>query len=349
MPILSVIIPVYNSQEYLRECLDSILNQTFDDYEIICINDGSSDNSYEILKEYENKDKRVVVYNQTNKGASTARNLGMANSNGKYITFMDSDDCIEKDTYEKALKYIDDVDVVCFGIKTFGEHFSDITRKSDDNYFTLKYKGKHLLNENIILKTDCSVCNKIFKKSIIKQYSISFPDGLHYEDSEFLWKYILSSQNIYFLNEYFYKYRRHPGSVMHATFGNCDYAIEQLLVMENLYNYLKSNGKYDSNRQLFLKLFKNSFIFSYVYSTETSKKNVLDKAVDYANRFFISAGVKNSFINSLLDRNLQWLFEPKLSFFEQIFSLKNIPAPNLKCKYKQVCILGIKFRLRINK
>ena len=99
-PKISVIIPVYNVEKYLRECLDSIVNQTFKDIEIICVDDGSTDKSLEILREYEQKDKRIIVISQPNKGVSTARNIGMQQATGKYMMFVDSDDYITQNACE---------------------------------------------------------------------------------------------------------------------------------------------------------------------------------------------------------------------------------------------------------
>ena len=97
MPKVSIILPVYNVEKYLSQCLDSIVNQTLKDFECICINDGSPDNSLAILKEYASKDSRIKIINQENKGQSSARNVGMNFSKGKYIAFIDSDDWISTD------------------------------------------------------------------------------------------------------------------------------------------------------------------------------------------------------------------------------------------------------------
>ena len=102
MPKVSVIIPVYNTERYLRRCLDSVCNQTLSDIEIICINDCSTDNSLDILKEYADKDKRIKIINfKENKGAAVARNTGIDIVNGEYIGFIDSDDFVDSDFYEK--------------------------------------------------------------------------------------------------------------------------------------------------------------------------------------------------------------------------------------------------------
>ena len=96
MPKISVIIPVYNVSEFIPKCLVSILNQNFDDIEIICVNDGSSDNSLTILKDFENKDKRIIVIDKENEGSGVARNAGLAIAKGKYVYFVDGDDWLEE-------------------------------------------------------------------------------------------------------------------------------------------------------------------------------------------------------------------------------------------------------------
>ncbi len=114
-PKVSIIVPVYNVENYLNRCLDSLINQSFDDIEIICINDGSTDRSLEILKDYEKKDNRVKIINKENSGVSNCRNKGIKVSNGEYIVFVDSDDWIDIDTYEimmdNIIKYNADIAV----------------------------------------------------------------------------------------------------------------------------------------------------------------------------------------------------------------------------------------------
>jgi len=104
MTKISVIIPVYNTEKYLKECLESIINQTLTDIEIICINDGSTDNSLDILNSYANSDKRIKVFSQKNQGQGTARNYGMKIATGDYIHFMDSDDILELNTFEDSYR-----------------------------------------------------------------------------------------------------------------------------------------------------------------------------------------------------------------------------------------------------
>ena len=101
MTKISVIIPVYNVEKYLKECLNSVINQTLKDLEIICVNDGSIDNSLKIMKEYALKDPRIKILSQKNQGVSEARNFGIKNATGEYVAFLDADDCVSLDFYEK--------------------------------------------------------------------------------------------------------------------------------------------------------------------------------------------------------------------------------------------------------
>ena len=169
-PKISVIIPVYNVEKYLRECLNSVINQTMEDIEIICVNDGSTDRSLDILKEYAAKDDRIIVINQTNGFVESARNNGLKIAGGEYIQFVDSDDYLELNACETAYKYAlqYDADVVIFGYKNFPEQVGNIKNKRGKG---LKYKevgvfygglrsGRHLCRNMI--------WNKLYRHKIIK-------------------------------------------------------------------------------------------------------------------------------------------------------------------------------------
>ena len=130
-PKISIIIPVYNVEKYLRECLNSVVNQTMRDIEIICVNDGSTDGSLDILKEYAKKDDRIIVINQTNGFVESARNNGLKIAKGEYIQFVDSDDYLELNACETAYKYalLYNADVVVFGYKNFPEQVGNIKNR----------------------------------------------------------------------------------------------------------------------------------------------------------------------------------------------------------------------------
>ena len=208
MPAISVIVPVYNVERYLPRCLDSLINQTLKDIEIICINDGSPDNSLEILEEYAKKDSRIKVINQENAGLSAARNNGMSAASGEYIGFVDSDDWIDLDFYEKlytaAKKY--DADITAGCIKTW--------RKHNRNGVMLKYEKEECsedLNRKFYLSDfpeTCNVWNRIYKTSELKKHHLEFEVGVYYEDVCFTVEALYCMKKLAVVPETYYNYER---------------------------------------------------------------------------------------------------------------------------------------------
>lgn len=192
MPQISVVIPVYNAEKYLSACLDSVLNQTFTDYEIICINDGSPDNCASILEEYANRYAKIKVITQQNKGVSITRNIGISKATGKYIYFVDSDDIIHPQLLETAFYYAEhfNTDIVSFNLEervynqteTAPFDIKDISYKIADNpILSLPFSGPHRIHH--------SVCTRLCKKSLFQKNS--FIPNIHFED--FPYTYVLLS------------------------------------------------------------------------------------------------------------------------------------------------------------
>lgn len=208
--LLSVIVPVYNVEQYLSKCLDSLINQTIEDIEIICVNDGSTDNSLEILTNYAQKDKRIKVLNQTNKGQSAARNLAISIAAGEYLGFVDSDDWVDLDFFEKlyntAKKY--NADIACAGFKRCGK-FKKTIRKSfkDARVYTDindKVKIDNLPEHNYIW-------NKIYKHQM---WDFEFTEGRYFEDVALLIKILYKSEKMVTVPETYYNYRKNPNSTV---------------------------------------------------------------------------------------------------------------------------------------
>ncbi len=343
MSKLSVIVTVYNSEKYLKECLDSITNQTYRDIEIICVNDGSTDNSMSILDECSHKDSRIRVISQENKGVATARNTGLKNACGEYITYVDDDDIIDNDTYINAMAHINDADLVHFGIEVFGDS-NYAQRCSDDNYYKIKFKGIKKLNNKVILNSDVSVCNKIFKKSIIEQNNITFPDGLNYEDAEFYFKYVSCSKTAYYLDEKFYHYRRSGDSIMSDTFEGTEKAIQHLYIMDNIFNFWEKNNYLDKNEKLFKKLYESYFNLAYRNSKTEQRPKVLYVASEYAEKFSKSLKIKTNFIKNLANKRYHEIYVPDLKFYQKIYKTKKIYDLIDRCYKEYTWILGIKLK-----
>ena len=164
-PLLSVIIPVYNSETFLRKCLDSILHQTYPNIELILIDDGSTDDSVNICLDYTHQYTNIRVVQSSNGGASKSRNIGLRLAKGDYITFVDSDDFLQPDIYTAAINAFDEsVDIVSFGTRTIQP---SVTVMYEDHERESTYIGQGIIL-NIVLNLKTAVWNKIFRRSIIK-------------------------------------------------------------------------------------------------------------------------------------------------------------------------------------
>lgn len=213
MAKVSIIVPVYNVEKYLRKCLDSLINQTLKEIEIICVNDGSKDNSPKILEEYAKKDNRIIVINQENAGLSVARNSGIDIAKGEYIGFVDSDDWVDLDFFEKLYYSAtsNDTDIAVGGII----RVTGIKKKKFLNF------EKETITDNTNLKFElCDVpeksyvWNKIYKTEKLKGIGLEFEKGIFYEDC------IFTPQALFYLgkivtvpNIYYYYLRRGNSTV----------------------------------------------------------------------------------------------------------------------------------------
>lgn len=218
-PLISVVIPVYNVEQFLCECVDSVLSQTFEDYEIILVDDGATDSSGKLCDEYAQKDSRIKVIHRENGGLSAARNTGLDEACGKYIYFLDSDDWIRKDTLELlvASAQSDNSDVVFFDAFVF---FTDC--EEDPNVYkyerSKKYataRGQQMLIE--LLKTDeyrTAVPLMMFRTDYLKSNGLRFQEGILHEDELFTYLVYNADGTISHCHEEFYARRMRAASIM---------------------------------------------------------------------------------------------------------------------------------------
>ena len=199
-PRLSVIVTCYNNADTLPKCLDALIGQTERNIEIVCVNDGSTDKTLDVLKKYAKKDARIaIVDNKSNAGVSKTRNDGIEASSAEYIMFCDGDDYYDEQMCEKMLRAIDEsgADLAISEIKITYEAFENM-RSSDEQYYSLKYAGLQDISDELVQKTDLSPVNKIFRREKLDAFKIRFPEGLHYEDAYFCSAYFCASSTIYF-------------------------------------------------------------------------------------------------------------------------------------------------------
>lgn len=213
MAKISVIVPVYNVEKFLEKCLNSIVDQTFKDLEIICVNDGSPDNSIEILNRFAEKDSRIKIISQENAGLSAARNTGMQAANGDYISFVDSDDWLDLNFYEKlyeaAEKY--DADIVAAGIKRVRSYKWKYHLKIDKEEVTDDLNRKFLLCD---VPNKCYVWNKIYKLDKLKEAGLDFEKGVCYEDRCFTANVLIRLNKIVVVPGTYYNYWTNSNSIV---------------------------------------------------------------------------------------------------------------------------------------
>lgn len=216
IPIVSIIIPVYNVGPYLSDCLSSVVKQTIPDIEVICIDDNSTDNSFTILEEWKQKDSKVkVIRNNTNRGQSYSRNVGLKEATGEYILFVDADDYIYDNLLNKVLSIAEGRDIICFDYLRSDEINQD--RVSHNYYLEGVFEGSQyfveaVLGNNVIY----APWSKIYRRSFLIEHNIFFYEGVVYEDILFYFQCFLAEPRVYSIKDKLYVYRIRAGSTMHS-------------------------------------------------------------------------------------------------------------------------------------
>lgn len=274
MSLVSVIVPVYNAEKYLRKCLDSLVNQTLKDIEIILVDDGSTDSSLEICMDYAKNYAGIKVLTQKNQGPSAARNNALKIACGKYIGFVDSDDFVEVETYENAVKELEenpDVNLAIWGVKVVSNDNLAYVDWFQQYYFKMQHSGKKKVDEDILFNTAVVPWNKLYRNSVIKNHSVIFPEGRLYEDNAFWWKYVVWCKEVIFIDKplHFYNMREVSlrGEVIHKK---SEREADRIFMIEDVYDfYLKNNLINKNIKQILDKLFLKTFTDAY---KETSDK-----------------------------------------------------------------------------
>lgn len=245
--LISVIVSVYNSQDYIGECLESVINQTYKNLEIICVEDCGSDNSIEIIQKYIQNDNRIrLIRHKKNLGCGGARNTGINNANGKYIYFIDGDDFIENNYIENLVNTIEkyNTDIVCNSkmLKYYKNNESKncFIKKEDD--FILNTVVD--FNENIVKKIMTSALCKIYKTDFLRSNNFYFPEKLKFEDFAFLHILKTQAKSVVFTYDSTYFYRQREGSLIHQykTKGN---DFDSINAIKYIYDFYKKNNLLD--------------------------------------------------------------------------------------------------------
>lgn len=239
MDKISIIVPIYNVEKYLEKCVSSIINQTYKNIEIILVDDGSTDNCYRICDDFQKKDKRIIVIHKKNGGLSDARNAGLRIATGELIGFVDGDDYIKKDMYEKMYTCMKNTDadiVECKCINVRNEKEEIVNESSKTYLYDAQAALKLMMSSGQkIQKPRLSVWSKLFKKEIID--GLKFPVGKVHEDIVFEAKAFLNAEKICILDKCLYCYNIREGSIMNSGFSKKD--LDKLILMQERTELLK--------------------------------------------------------------------------------------------------------------
>lgn len=308
MPKVSVIVPVYNVEKYIAQCLDSLISQTFSDIEILCVDDCGTDKSMRIVEQYAKKDSRIrILHHSSNQGIAASRNTALSQAKAPYIMCCDSDDYYEPTMCEKLYRAITEHPVEMAVCGTQVHYEVDLDRKKEDNeYFHIAFQGVVKINDQILSKIDVSSCNKIYKKDIFLKHKIAYPVGLKYEDAYVFWTYICWTHSIYCIPEKLYNYRRRIGSTMNQTFqANTPFVLDHLKIAFALFDYYKEHQLYEKHLERCWQFLALHAYFAYYHSNTYNRQKTHDILQEWCKNHPIPKNLSDT-----LKQDLQYCLEP---------------------------------------
>lgn len=316
---VSIIVPVYNVEKYLDKCLDSLVNQTLKDIEIIIVNDGTKDNSQQIIDVYHKRyPKKIKSYIKDNGGLSSARNYGIKKASGEYIAFVDSDDYVDTQMYElmynKAKE--NEFDIVCCD-------FNEI-RKGKPVPCSCHIE-KDILNKdevkNSMVNFYPSAWNKIYNNTLLRKTQIQFKENIWFEDVEFIYRLLPYVSTIGTIHKYLYQYLIRDGSITTTSDMRIYHYIDN---WNGLLSFYKKNDLYDEYKEILEYNYVRYLYATFIKTATKFNKRDFNKAVKYAilnveknfpnykrNVYIKKGGLKNAYLKSfsiLLSKIIYWKY-----------------------------------------
>lgn len=307
--LVSVIVPIYNAESELKKCLDSILYQSYHSLEILLIDDGSKDNSLDIISKYMEIDDRIKCFHQENAGVSSARNLGIDKANGKYLAFIDADDWVSPNFIERLVDTIQGADLA-------------IVDLSDGKHEPIRPGKKGMISREsffyyILCKIQGSCCNKLFIRSKIENERIRFPENVYYsEDTIFVMNYYLFCSKVIYCDEILYHYEFHSKSVTHKSeFKNFNIKRVTLLILsEKLDIWYKNENNFIKSCMAYRRIRTCIYLIYHMIICKDYKKEIAEKVRSEIKKSYLQ------FINFNKARTIEKLaatgifFSPKLVY-----------------------------------
>lgn len=346
MCLVSIIVPVYNSEDYIDRCLDSLINQTYKNIEILLIDDGSKDKSLEKMKLYVNKDKRVKVLKKENGGASSARNYGIDSSKGEYILFVDIDDYVELNIVGKMVNKINVDDCIVFSNND--EIYLD---RVEYRALFSNIKDKSKIDKIFVMREIASgraglVCCKLIPKSILDKFNIRFDENIKMSEDQLFFLNVAQYLNyFYHVDEYLYHYDRTNDNSITMKYQDKAYENQMYVFNEIEKIFIQNEFSRDEDMELLSNRIKNSLWFCINNEIQTSNiSNILFRC-NRVNKIFLQSKIVEKYKlyigNSQIDKFIITGVNsknPTLITYILVFIIKGIiPLKNF-----------MKFRLRRN-
>ena len=274
MPKVSIIVPVYNTEKYLEKCLNSLVNQSLQDIEILVVNEGSIDNSEEIINKFKtNYPNKIIYLKKENGGLSDARNFAIPHVSSDYVGFVDSDDYVELDMFEKLYNLAIEKNLDLVECNFNWEY---------PNKINIDYGINYLEKKDFFLLGRVMVCNKLFKTSIIKEKNITFPKSFNYEDIEFFYTLIPYINNYCLINDSLYHYIQRDNSIIN---NQNEKTANIFIILNNIINFYKKNNLFDAYKNeleyLYVRfLLGSSFLRIVKIKNKKLRKELLNKSIN---------------------------------------------------------------------
>jgi len=274
MPKVSIIVPVYNTEKYLEKCLNSLVNQSLENIEIIVVNDGSTDNSELIINKFKQDYPNKIIYlKKENGGLSDARNFAIPYVSSEYVGFVDSDDYVELDMFEKLYNLAIEKKLDLVECNFNWEY---------PNRIKIDQRINYLEKKDFFLFGRVMACNKLFKASIIKENNIIFPKSLNYEDIEFFYTLIPYINNYSLINDSLYHYIQRDNSIIN---NQNEKTADIFIILNNIINFYKKNNLFDIYKNeleyLFIRfLLGSSFLRIVKIKNKKLRKELLNKSIN---------------------------------------------------------------------
>lgn len=325
-PCLSIIVPVYNGENFIEDCIDSIINQTLKDIEILIINDGSKDNTLNIIESIAKSDSRIKILNQKNSGVSAARNNGISKSRGKYITFVDADDYIDKTMYEKMYKKAEEFnsDIVICNVNDVLNGNKKVSLNLNEGIIDIRKLTESEFLSNEYFKLGTAVWHKIFKRNLIKENKIKFINysEVASEDTLFNYEAMLKAKRLYCIEEALYDYKINENSLTKSKSAK-ENMIKRCMNTVNIMSDFLSKNKIEGENFIDYITYWE-FINALSYVDELKVKLLVNSIKEYSKISTFNKAIKKIALSSELDKyfiNHKGSYSIINKFFDKVFSL----------------------------